>query len=459
MFGTKAIDKHNNTRVSSTRKHALPDRSPKTRQPGDMPGAHHFFQRNLGNSLMQSMVQGLMLSEGRKDNSRLSTTGGAFPRTGSSSCCSGKNAPDGKIQTKLAVGPANDIYEQEADRVARQVMRMPDSAVDYDPHHCDKGIKIRRLSDHSGGAEHTDPGIRINPSGGRHLSDTTRRFMEPRFGVSFGHVRLHEDRSAHQVASQIQAKAFTVGNHIWLGKDANESRRSLMAHELTHVIQQQGAVTGDPVIRRTVVVNPNAAAASDILGQFRTMCSDVTFNRSGQTITADSSSVASQSCECLSDTVGDPDRTYTINVDTAANSPRNVTLYDGTTISIPYPSSGPRTRGGTNPMIYMPSSTGSSIEFGAFAPAGNAIWPPNWRILAHELCGHGRLNQSYPGSKGNRPGHNATIDTENTIAGEHGEPARGEFRDPRQGESFHNAAGNRSMIAFMLRDGWHYEAP
>jgi hypothetical protein len=97
---------------------------------------------------------------------------------------------------------------------------------------------------------------------------------------------------------------------------------------------------------------------------------------------------------------------------------------------------------------------------GFFDDSGRAVWYDDWRILAHELCGHGRLNQSYSGGTGNRPGHNSTIDTENTIAFEHGPFAqRGHFSDPRQGEAFFNPIGNRTKIGFTQTNGVHFEAP
>jgi hypothetical protein len=65
--------------------------------------------------------------------------------------------------------------------------------------------------------------------------------MEPRFSADFGHVRLHTDQDAQQTAAQIQAKAFTYGNNIWLGRGAHEDDKGLMAHELTHVVQQGAA--------------------------------------------------------------------------------------------------------------------------------------------------------------------------------------------------------------------------
>jgi hypothetical protein len=98
------------------------------------------------------------------------------------------------------------------------------------------------------------------------------------------------------------------------------------------------------------------------------------------------------------------------------------------------------------------------MEFGAFSPSGAPIWCPNWRILGHELCGHARLNQNCE-AKGDRPSHDATINTENTIAAEHGGSARGHYADRRQGESFHNPIGNQTRVVFKLKNGWHFEAP
>jgi hypothetical protein len=118
----------------------------------------------------------------------------------------------------------------------------------------------------------------------------------------------------------------------------------------------------------------------------------------------------------------------------------------------------PNTSDGNDPDIYVESAD-SSIEFGFFKADGSASWYPHWRILAHELCGHGRLHQTYTGGTGNRPGHDATIDTENAIAAEHGQPARGHFADPRQGEAFYNGVGDRSKVVFYQTNGLHYEAP
>ena len=80
--------------------------------------------------------------------------------------------------------------------------------------------------------------------GGNPLSDDVRSFMEPRFGTDFSDVKVHTDSSAVQMNHNIQAQAFTHGQDIYFnsGKyspNTNEGK-SLLAHELTHVVQQRG---------------------------------------------------------------------------------------------------------------------------------------------------------------------------------------------------------------------------
>ncbi len=121
-------------------------------------------------------------------------------------------------------------------------MRMPDSSVQSEHNHLTTGINIQRIPD-GGGGLNTPPDIRLNQSGSRPLSTSTRRFMEPRFGVDFGHVRLHANQDAQQMAAEINARAFTYGDNIVLGKGESEQNRQLMAHELTHVAQQKKGVS------------------------------------------------------------------------------------------------------------------------------------------------------------------------------------------------------------------------
>ncbi len=80
---------------------------------------------------------------------------------------------------------------------------------------------------------------------GRPLAESARAFFEPRFGRDFSNVRVHTDRPAADSAAELQARAYTVGSNVFFGRseyspDSGEGRK-LLAHELTHVVQQDGA--------------------------------------------------------------------------------------------------------------------------------------------------------------------------------------------------------------------------
>lgn len=87
---------------------------------------------------------------------------------------------------------------------------------------------------------------------GRPLTRNSRKFMEPRFGRDFSMVRVHDDSRAAESARAVNTEAYTVGNHIVFGSGRNRRdpiyKRLLLAHELTHVVQQgqrelQGPIT------------------------------------------------------------------------------------------------------------------------------------------------------------------------------------------------------------------------
>lgn len=84
-------------------------------------------------------------------------------------------------------------------------------------------------------------------SPGQPLDSETRNFMESRFGHDFGNVRVHTDEEAAQSAREVNASAYTVGSRVVLDKSKYEpntpSGLRLMAHELTHVMQQEGSKT------------------------------------------------------------------------------------------------------------------------------------------------------------------------------------------------------------------------
>lgn len=195
------------------------------------PCATTFFQRNLGNSFMQSASGGDGAKGGGPPTIQRKCSCG-----GSCSGCSDEEELK-RVQPKLALGPATDVYEQEADRVAEQVMRMPGPLVETGDDQPYKGMDIQRMAK-DGGARGSTADINLDRGAGRPLFPSTRKFMEPRFGADFGSVRVHTGQKAHNSASEIHARAFTYGNDIWLGKGESEGDKSLMAHELTHVVQQ-----------------------------------------------------------------------------------------------------------------------------------------------------------------------------------------------------------------------------
>lgn len=176
-------------------------------------------------------------------------------------------------QAKLTIGQPNDKYEQEADRVAEQVMRMSDADVAQRVEagivqpmkiqractECEEEIQrqpeeeeeMLRAKGISGQTPNVNPSIesRINglKGGGKPLDATTRSYFEPRFGHDFNHVRVHTDRVSADTAKSIHARAFTMGSDIWLGQNESPHDVSLMAHEMTHVVQQN---SGGQTLRR-----------------------------------------------------------------------------------------------------------------------------------------------------------------------------------------------------------------
>lgn len=184
------------------------------------------------------------------------------------------------LQTKLTVGAPDHQYEQEAERVADEVMRMPDAVVAtsqaHDLGHSGDGAgplgnaapHIQRMcpeceqelqreseeADEKAGEidfrtsfavpealGHQIDSIRGN---GSELPTTLRGYFEPRFAGDFSRVRIHNDARAHSLARSLNAMAFTVGHDMVFSKgsyapDSNAGRH-LLAHELTHVVQQNG---------------------------------------------------------------------------------------------------------------------------------------------------------------------------------------------------------------------------
>lgn len=131
----------------------------------------------------------------------------------------------GRLQTKLTVNQPGDVYEQEADRVADQITRAPDSSPTQ--HTCACGgiadssgeceacatklNAIQRKATHPESVA-TAPSLvtDVLNSSGRPLDNATRSFMEPHFEQDFSNVRVHTDGRAAESAQAVNARAYTV---------------------------------------------------------------------------------------------------------------------------------------------------------------------------------------------------------------------------------------------------------
>lgn len=160
----------------------------------------------------------------------------------------------GKIQTKLRIGAPGDVYEQEADRVADAVMRMPEPQLvsrgtPVIQRACPKcqeeeGIQAKAVSSSLPEVDaDVESGIQSVRGGGKPLSVNERAFFELRFGYDLSSIRIHTDAPAVHLASALDAHAFTLGHDVFFGAGQytpqTERGKTLMAHELLHVIQQR----------------------------------------------------------------------------------------------------------------------------------------------------------------------------------------------------------------------------
>jgi hypothetical protein len=160
-----------------------------------------------------------------------------------------KAGSDSAIQTKLSVSRPADPLEREADRTAEKVMRMPTPQVQraVGPAAYAGPTQIQRFATGAPAvAADAQSEIQRETTGGRALPSEVRSFMEPRLGADLSGVRVHADESAHSLSNHLSASAFTYGNHVFFGRGQyqpdTDAGRHLLAHELTHTIQQGATV-------------------------------------------------------------------------------------------------------------------------------------------------------------------------------------------------------------------------
>jgi len=186
------------------------------------------------------------------------------------------------FQPKLKIGRTDDPLEHEADHVAEQVMRMREPP----------GISTAavRLSRKCAACDEKHPSIQTKKNGsteipgiapgivhsvlhspGQPLDQSTRAFFEPRFRHDFSGVRVHADTSAAVSARAVGALAYAVGQHIVFNEARYAPRtntgRTLLAHELAHVVQQSRGGGGEPAtIRRYTQFDGTAQTSKKSLG-------------------------------------------------------------------------------------------------------------------------------------------------------------------------------------------------
>lgn len=224
-----------------------------------------------------------------------------------------RSVPTGtvQLQSTMRVSSPRDPAEKEAEVTAKKIMRMavPELAVasgegsggpgDTPPRRRLESPYIARFADsirlmrqHGApaiarrGEGQPDAGANLaaditqSQGAGSPLPSGVRRFMEPRFGADFSKVRIHTGEKSARLNRQVSAQAFTVGNQIFFGRnqfrpDTTEGQE-LIAHELTHTLQQGAAVQQSaPVQRREDVTVAEQASphvqrlgVSDALGYF-----------------------------------------------------------------------------------------------------------------------------------------------------------------------------------------------
>ncbi|MDT7543556.1 MAG: hypothetical protein QOE33_3460 [Acidobacteriota bacterium] len=168
------------------------------------------------------------------------------------------------VQAKLRVSSPEDQFEREADQTAESVLRSPmrDGARDAESVAASSESILRSIRPTGSATAH---GVPTNENAQARITDViggvghplpapVRAFMEPRFGQDFGGVRVHTDARAAESARAVNAHAYTVGDnvvfaHAQYAPETTAGRR-LLAHELTHVLQQRAGLSSPAVVQR-----------------------------------------------------------------------------------------------------------------------------------------------------------------------------------------------------------------
>lgn len=239
------------------------------------------LQRTVGNQAIQRLLRANV-----KDREDSSPTSASFRFSHDFSRIPVHANAYTNIQSKLKVNTPGDVYEWEADHVADRVLRMPESAIqractcggecpecqsEQHQHH-KKRVQTKPVALKSGDSDIKSSQVQEKAGflgrGGQPLPDSVRSYFEPRFGHDFSQIRIRADGQARRLCRFINAQAFTYGNNIYFGEgyfspDTRSGKR-LLAHELTHTLQQQDSTAsmGHQVVQRAVECDESGVCMS-----------------------------------------------------------------------------------------------------------------------------------------------------------------------------------------------------
>lgn len=244
MFAVK--DKEQQQQAFASGSKSLDEQTNSASQIRESVDSPRTLQRNLGNGYLQSISQ-------------MTTNSDGLPLQRACACgstcakCAAKRDEQYMLQPKLIVGSPNDNYEQEADLITKQINQTPFLQQQIEPEEENNGIIHSKVTPAPTPPNSAPSPFEVPPivhdvlrSPGQLLDAGTRAFMESRFGHDFSGVRVHTDAKAAESARSVNALAYTVGRDIvfqpeYYSPGSTEGKR-LLAHELTHVLQQNQAV-------------------------------------------------------------------------------------------------------------------------------------------------------------------------------------------------------------------------
>lgn len=204
------------------------------------------------------------------------------------------------LQAKLSIGSPDDPYEREADQIAHQVVQSPTPVqtkcaacghqgfvqtkslaskitplgAGFAQKKCsscqqeEEQLQAKFIQKKSAG-DHLESQIQQSKGGGSPMDSNTASWMSGQFGADFSNVRIHNDSRSAQMNQDLGARAFTVGNDIHFNHGqyhpGSQDGQKLLAHELTHVVQQNGA--GTQIQRDLAIEPPNLDAIARELSE------------------------------------------------------------------------------------------------------------------------------------------------------------------------------------------------